>query len=57
MTEYVPLLGETKQFFIDQEIVAMIWNGEKWLRYSEVYPLMYFAKTGKPLVLDGLKLP
>jgi hypothetical protein len=57
MTEYAPLLGETKQFFIDQEIIAMIWNGEKWLRYSEVYPLMYFAQTGKPLVLDGLKLP
>lgn len=56
-TEYVPLLAEIKTMFIENEMRDMIWNGEKWLRFAEVYPLMYFAQTGRPLVLDeGQKL-
>jgi hypothetical protein len=50
--EYKPLLGEIKQRFVDGEIRKMVWNGEKWLFFADVYPLMYFAQTGNPLVLD-----
>ncbi len=52
ITEYVPLLGEIKPMFIENEIRDMIWNGNKWLRHADVYPLIYYATTGRPLVLD-----
>lgn len=47
-----PLLGEIKQMLVEGEIRKMVWNGEKWLFYAEVYPLMYYAQTGNPLVCD-----
>jgi hypothetical protein len=52
MAEYEALLGEIKQMMMDGEIRKMVWNGEKWLFLADVYPLMYYAQTGKPLVAD-----
>ncbi len=49
---YQPLVGEIKQMLVKDEIRKMVWNGEKWLLFAEVYPLMYYAQTGTPLVLD-----
>lgn len=56
-TEYQPLLGEIKAMFIDGEIKNMVWNGEKWLVHADVFPLIYYAVNGRPLDLDGKKLP
>lgn len=47
-----PLLGQINSRLVDGEIRKMVWNGEKWLFLADVYPLMYYAQTGKPLVLD-----
>lgn len=52
MEQPEPILGEFKERFIDEEIRKMIWNGEKWLFLADVYPLMYYVQTGKPLEMD-----
>jgi hypothetical protein len=52
MEQLEPLLGEIKDRFIDNEVRKMVWNGEKWLFYADVYPLMYYVQTGKPLDVD-----
>jgi hypothetical protein len=51
----IPLLGEIRDMYIDGEIRRMIGNGEKWLSYEDVYPLIYYAQTGRPL--DKRKKP
>jgi hypothetical protein len=47
--EFEPLLGETRHMLVEGLIVRMVWNGEKWLRYDDVYPLIHFAMTGEPV--------
>ena len=44
-----PLLGETKFMFVDGETAQMVWNGKKWLRYEDIYPLIHYALTGYPV--------
>lgn len=56
MLQPTPLLGEIRAQFIENKPRQMIWNGEKWVAYVDVYPLMYFAQTGKPLDLGECKI-
>jgi hypothetical protein len=46
-----PLLGEVRHMLVAGDIKRMVWNGEKWLSYADVYPLIHYALTGQPLNL------